>query len=146
MDRDLIDAKLESLRRCVRRLESKQPTSPEQLQSNLDLQDIVVLNLERSVQTCVDIALHLLSDMDDAIAPPASMAEAFRTLQRGGIIDSPCASRMVKAVGFRNTAVHAYREIDYDIVYSILTKHLDDFRSFAEQVVLYIENTIGQDP
>jgi len=39
------------------------------------------------------------------------------------------------AVGFRNVAVHAYDEIDYAIVFSICTKHLDDFRAFARQIM-----------
>ena len=51
MDRDLIEAKLESLRRCVRRIEAKTPAGPEALHEDLDLQDIIVLNLERAVQT-----------------------------------------------------------------------------------------------
>jgi uncharacterized protein YutE (UPF0331/DUF86 family) len=42
---------------------------------------------------------------------------------------------MSKSVGFRNTAVHAYQEIDWDMVYCTITKHLDDFRGFADQVL-----------
>ncbi|MDD4019752.1 MAG: DUF86 domain-containing protein, partial [Kiritimatiellae bacterium] len=48
---------------------------------------------------------------------------------------------MGKAVGFRNTAVHAYRTINWDIVFSICTKHLEDFRSFASQIVSELEKT-----
>jgi uncharacterized protein YutE (UPF0331/DUF86 family) len=42
---------------------------------------------------------------------------------------------MAKSVGFRNTAVHAYQEIDWNIVYCIITEHLDDFRDFAQQIL-----------
>ncbi|MCK5852244.1 DUF86 domain-containing protein [bacterium] len=41
---------------------------------------------------------------------------------------------MIKAVGFRNIAVHTYQDIDWEIVYSIVTKNLDDFVEFAKQI------------
>ncbi len=39
---------------------------------------------------------------------------------------------MIKAVGFRNVAVHTYQNIDWEIVYSIVTKNLTDFVDFAK--------------
>lgn len=41
---------------------------------------------------------------------------------------------MRAAVGFRNIAVHSYREIDWHIVHEIWWQHLDDFRQFARAV------------
>lgn len=35
----------------------------------------------------------------------------------------------------RNTAVHAYQEIDWEIVFRIATDHLDDFRAFSRQIL-----------
>ena len=63
------------------------------------------------------------------------MAQTFEALKKTGCLDAATAERMVKAVGFRNTAVHAYQEIDWDIVYRIITEHLDDFRDFARQIL-----------
>lgn len=137
MDRELIENKLESLRRCIARIESKIPDTSERLSDDYDLQDIIVLNLERAVQNCVDIALHVLSAVEDMNVPD-SMVESFRALERGKIIDKECAQRMAKAVGFRNIAVHAYQKVDYEIVYSIITRHLNDFRIYASQILGYI--------
>jgi uncharacterized protein YutE (UPF0331/DUF86 family) len=55
MDREVIEQKLESLRHCVRRIESRCPADAQTLASDPDLQDIVALNLSRAVQVCVDI-------------------------------------------------------------------------------------------
>ncbi len=132
MDRPLIEAKLESLRRCVERLSGKTPSSAEELIRNPDLQDIIALNLQRAVQLCVDLAAHLIADTTSA--PPSTMAEHFDVLERSQIIPSPLAERMKKAVGFRNIAVHSYHAIDWTIVYQICTRHLDDFRQFAKAV------------
>lgn len=58
MDRDLVETKLESLRRCVDRIAGKTPASVDQLVQDPDVQDIIALNLQRAVQLSVDIASH----------------------------------------------------------------------------------------
>ncbi len=133
MDRDVILNKLESLRRCISRVQDKTPESLDLLISDYDLQDVMVLNLERAIQSCVDIGLHLISDLD--ISPPDQMAQTFRRLSAVGLLEESLAERLAKAVGFRNTAVHAYQDLDWAIVYSIVTKNLDDFRDFASQIM-----------
>lgn len=133
MDKDVLLNKLESLRRCIVRVQDKTPDSLDLLMNDCDLQDIVVLNLERAVQICVDIGLHIISDLEVPI--PDTMAQTFVSLKQAGYLNDATAERMVKAVGFRNTAVHAYQEIDWEIVYRIITEHLDDFRDFSRQIM-----------
>lgn len=137
MDRDVVFNKLESLRRCIRRVQDKTPISPDLLSEDYDCQDIVVLNLERAVQICVDVGLHVISDSEIPI--PATMGETFKALEKAGILNKSTAQRMIKAVGFRNIAVHAYQEIDWVIVFRIATEHLEDFREFAKQILQAIE-------
>lgn len=137
MDRDLIEAKLESLRRCIERIAAKTPASSEQLRRDPDLQDIIALNLQRAVQLSVDLAAHLIADTE--ARPPATMAENFILLQDLSIITPALAERMTKAVGFRNIAVHSYQSINWDIVYRICRHHLDDFRQFAKAVAHRVE-------
>ncbi len=132
MDETIIAEKLESLRRCVRRIEEKRPASVEELKASPDLQDIISLNLTRAVQVAVDIATHVLSDSSQPA--PENMGQAFRQLAEAGIISQEVAARMIAAVGFRNVAVHSYRSINWDIVHAISHDQLEDFRSFAENV------------
>lgn len=138
MDRDLIEAKLESLRRCIERIAAKTPSSADQLTRDPDLQDIIALNLQRAVQLCVDLAAHVIADTD--ARPPSTMAENFTILQDLKILSSPLAERMTKSVGFRNIAVHSYQLIDWNIVFQICSHHLDDFRQFAEAVSRRIQS------
>jgi len=49
------------------------------------------------------------------------------------------ADRMKKAVGFRNISVHRYQNIDWSIVYSIVTERLDDFSAFAGCIARQLE-------
>ena len=46
MDKDVVGAKLETLRRCVQRIKDKTPDSAKFLADDYDLQDIICLNLE----------------------------------------------------------------------------------------------------
>ena len=122
--------KLDSIVRCIQRIEEKRPASVEELQQSVDLQDILMLNLERLVQRSVDIAGILIAER--GLRPvPSTMADAFDVLFTNRLIDDPLRTRMRKAVGFRNMAVHEYDKISWTIVYRIVTIHLEDFKAFA---------------
>lgn len=138
MDRPLIDEKIEALRRCVARVKERRAETVEALSRDTDRQDILVLNLTRAVQLCVDISLHLLADSTDPRAPD-SMAASFDALREQGVIDANLAGQMRRAIGFRNIAVHNYREIDWQIVHAICWVRLDDFADFARSVVDWIK-------
>lgn len=135
MDQRIIEEKIESLRRCVRRIETKRPRRVEVLQDDWDIQDIIALNLTRAVQLCVDIAAHVVAESDQA--PPETMGEAFEHLHKMGVLDHDLSERLKGAVGFRNIAVHNYRTIDWQIVFSIIHEHLDDFRQYAKAVTAW---------
>ncbi len=133
MRTDLLEKKLESLRKCVQRIENKRPFTERQLATDFDLQDIVSLNIERAVQACVDVSAHILSERN---APsPSTMAEGFVRLANLKVLPKRVAKRMVKAVGFRNILVHEYEKMDWGIVFQIVTKHLNDFRDFTAAVL-----------
>ena len=137
MDQSLIEEKLEALQRCIRRIEEKRPSAAKILATDSDLQDIISLNLTRAVQICVDIAAHIIADHN--IPAPQTMSQAFEVLADLNVINSSLADRMKKSVGFRNIAVHNYQAIDWQIVYNISTKNLEDFRGFAKAVSKLID-------
>ena len=141
MDRDVVTAKLESLRRCVERVRTRTPASVEELSANHDAQDIICLNLERAVQACVDIAAHIVSSSECDV--PDTMAGTFDALERQGILSRELAERMRRAVGFRNISVHAYRTLDWEIVHSIATKRLDDFVQFGRAIDTMLTGMAG---
>lgn len=107
MDKPLIYDKIESLRRCIARVESRRPEQLDILLTDLDSQDILSLNLTRAVQLCVDIAMHVIASTNQPI--PETMAESFDRLHDLRILSSDLAERLKRAVGFRNVAIHNYR-------------------------------------
>ena len=138
MDWLLIEQKLESLRRSILRVKEKCPKNADVLGNDYDAQDILSLNLTRAVQMCVDIGTHLVADSD--FPPPGTMGKTFDILCEAGIISENLAGRMKKAVGFRNLAVHNYETINWAIVFSIATAHLQDFEEFAQSVARLNDN------
>ncbi|MBT3312706.1 MAG: DUF86 domain-containing protein [Deltaproteobacteria bacterium] len=136
MDKNIILSKIESLQRCTERIKEKTPASSDMLMKDWDLQDIIVLNLQRATQVCVDIASHIISQLNTKT--PMTMADTFSELQETEIITAQIADRMIKSISFRNISVHQYQDIDWNIVYSIITCNLDDFKEFAKEVLRWI--------
>jgi uncharacterized protein YutE (UPF0331/DUF86 family) len=142
MDQRVIEEKLESLRRCIRRVENKRPASSSELETDIDLQDILSINLERAVQLCVDIGAHIISLAEKNA--PQTMGETFKILYEMKILKSNTAEVMKKTVGFRNIAVHNYERINWAIVYSICTKQLKDFKQFAREIHNHISDSANE--
>jgi uncharacterized protein YutE (UPF0331/DUF86 family) len=135
VDRQVIHQKLESLRRCLSRIQEKLPLQTLERQTNFDLQDIVSLNLSRAVQLTVDIGAHIISQ--SGAPAPQTMGQTFDVLAQQGVISEALAEKLKKSVGFRNIAVHHYEAINWQIVHAILINHLSEFSEFAKGVVEY---------
>jgi uncharacterized protein YutE (UPF0331/DUF86 family) len=140
MDNSVIQSKLISLKRCIERVESKIPASISGLSNSYDLQDIITLNLQRAIQISVDIAAHIVSEIDSTV--PATMAQSFEILYEQKVISSQVAERMKKSIGFRNIAVHEYTSLDWEVVYNVVTTRLHDFRDYASEIVIWLRDQI----
>jgi uncharacterized protein YutE (UPF0331/DUF86 family) len=56
-------------------------------------------------------------------------------LEEHNLISKELSHRMKAMVGFRNVAVHDYQTIQMVIVRNIVTKHINDFLSFAKHAL-----------
>lgn len=132
MDRDIIMRKLDSLARCVRRIEEKRPATLDELLKDVDIQDILSINLERAVQVSVDIGAHVIADL--SVPPPRTMGDVFAVLTAEKLIPEESGLALRRAVGFRNLSLHAYDQVDWERVFDIVHQRLDDFRKFADAI------------
>lgn len=131
MTRDVALAKLASIERSLQRIRSVTRGSPESI-DDLDVEEIVVLNLQRAIQATIDLAAHLISGRGWGL--PDSLKAHFQILEERKVIDAALSSRLQAMVGFRNVAIHDYRSIDRAILKSILRDRLVDFEAFARAV------------
>ncbi len=137
MDKLIVANKIDSLQRCLKRVEQRCPQNLEELLNDIDAQDVVTLNLSRAVQLCVDIALHILTSSNQPV--PQTMSDAFTSLSEEKVISADLADKMRKSVGFRNIAIHQYEKINWAIVYAIATEKQDDFKAFAKAISVLLK-------
>ena len=139
VDRDILLAKIASIRKCLDRIRQVTHGASESLDSQ-DVQDIFVLNLQRAVQTVIELAAHLIAD--EKLGLPANLKESFALLESAQIIEAPLSARLQAMVGFRNIAVHNYQQLDLAILKSILQHRLPDLDEFVHAVTQrYQEST-----
>jgi len=137
MNTDVIYYKIEILKRYVDRIKAKRPQSSAVLAKEFDRQDIILMNLQRAVKICVDIAAYILAG--STLPPPMSMEDAIYQIYMLEIISKTTCEKMQRSVKFRNIAIHEYDNINWEIVYSIISNHLDDFREYAREVFQWLE-------
>ena len=132
IDEDIVLAKVAIIQRCLRRIREKVGMTPERL-DDPDIQDIVVLNLQRAIQAAIDLAAHLVAE--EALGLPSSLRENFQLLGRAKIIPAELAEKMQKMVGFRNIAIHEYQNLNPIILKKIVTERLDDLVQYYKHVL-----------
>jgi len=127
VDRDVVFSKINSIQRCLKRIKDVSGLKPDSL-DDLDTQEIVILNLQRAIQSSIDLAAHIVAD--EGLGVPSEIRENFNLLSRNGILSENLSARLRKMVGFRNIAVHEYDTINIEILKSILQHNLKDLEEF----------------
>lgn len=130
---DVVLNKAASIERCLLRIVEEYGGDRRNLLTNQTKQDAIILNLQRACETSIDLAMYVISRR--RLGLPQESRDAFALLQTAGILPADLATRMQHMVGFRNVAVHEYTRLNLDIVLTIITKHLDDFRRFSSKIV-----------
>jgi len=130
---DVILNKAASIERCLRRIQEEYAGDKQNLVANQTKQDAIILNLQRACETAIDLAMYVVSQRK--LGVPQDSRDAFTLLQTAGILPAELAIRMQRMVGFRNVAIHEYTRPNLEVVHSIITKQLDDFRTFSSTIV-----------
>lgn len=130
---DVILNKAASIEHCLQRIQKEYAGNKQNLVANQTKQDAIVLNLQRACETTIDLAMYVISQRK--LGVPQDSRDAFALLQTGDILPADLAQRMQRMVGFRNVAIHEYTRLNLDVIHSIITKQLDDFRTFSSTIV-----------
>jgi uncharacterized protein YutE (UPF0331/DUF86 family) len=129
MKSDIILYKLQSLSRSINRISCK---ISHDFITNLDSQDIVILNLQRAIQISIDIGAIVLKE--NKIEIPNNRSEIFTLLFENKIISAELSDSLKRSVGFRNLAVHEYSKLDLEKVYSLSKNELNIFLEFGKVI------------
>lgn len=128
MSDDVVLNKVASIDRCVARVREETVAGLDVLDDQT-VQDAVVLNRQRTCETSIDLAMHLVATR--RLGVPQESRNAFELLRDAGVIDFDLAERLRRMVGFRNIAVHEYRRRSREILESVIRERLGDFAEFA---------------
>jgi uncharacterized protein YutE (UPF0331/DUF86 family) len=132
---DVVINKIQSIQRCVRRAREEYQADRDGFATNYTRQDAAMLNVLRACETAIDLANHVIRTHKLGI--PVYSADSFRLLRAEHIIDARLAERMERMVGFRNTVVHQYAEVDIRIVEAVIVSELDELLAFADRIQEY---------
>jgi len=133
VDKALVLRKLSELEEYLGQIREYTNITVEQYSSDWKIQRIIERTLQIMIETCVDVAGHIISDRQYRI--PKSYADTFRVLHEENILEKDLFETMDKMAKFRNIVVHNYDEVETSIVVMILTKHLDDFLTYKNAII-----------
>ncbi len=133
VDQTLILRKLSNLEAYLVQIEEYRTISLEAYLNDWKTQRIIERTLQMMVETCSDIAGHIIADRKYRV--PTGYADTFKVLEENKVLDKTLAESLSKMAKFRNVVVHDYDQVDGEIVIGILRKYLPDFSSFKDAVV-----------
>ena len=141
VDEALILRKLAELDQYYSQLNEYENTTANQYSDDWKIQRIIERTLQMMIETCADIAGHIIADKGFRI--PKSYADTFKVLLEEKILDRKLYAVMEKIAKFRNIVVHHYDKVDSEIVTAILKNDLADFISYKEAIIQFLENGEG---
>ena len=135
-DRDVLLSKSDAIQRALRRIADVTGLNPDSL-DDINKQDIFVLNLQRAVQSAIDLAGHVVAS--EGLGLPESIKGHFQLLEAAKIINKNLSERMQAMAGFRNIAIHEYQALDVRILKAILSGHLRDLEDFYTAILQHFK-------
>jgi uncharacterized protein YutE (UPF0331/DUF86 family) len=117
VDPDVIARRLLALSETLQYLDARLPEiTAERLAADPLLQAGVERWLQVAIESCIDIAYHVVAER--GWTPPETARGAFETLAVNGLLSRELAERLSRAAGMRNILVHDYIRVDRAILAS----------------------------
>ena len=141
IDKQLVCGKLAQLRERQEPLKRLAALPREQFVADpLDVSAAERL-LQVSIEVCLDIGHHLIAAM--GFPRPTEYRDVFRILGEHGVLTRDFAARLEKMASFRNRLVHAYADIDANLVYDFMQNDRADFDEFARVIAGQVKALAG---
>lgn len=137
VDKTLILRKLADLEIYFDQLSEYANITVKKYGENWKIQRIVERTLQVMIETCLDIAGHIISDSGYRI--PKNYADTFRVLHENQILSKKLSATMEKVTKFRNVIVHDYDKVDYAIAVAILRKDRNDFIEYKNAILAFLK-------
>ena len=130
VDRDLVRRRLALLDQYLAQLAQYGTLTLAEYESDWRTQRIVERTLHLGIETCMDLADHVVADRK--LRVPDTGAEAFEILAEAGILPGELGRSLATMVGFRNILVHDYAKLDPAVVLRVLGHDVQDLVRFRD--------------
>lgn len=138
VDETLILRKLSELDEYYRQIKEYDKITVEQYSNDWKTQRIIERTLQMMIETCVDIASHIIADKGYRV--PKSYSDTFKVLHEEKMVSSNLFNSLNKMAKFRNIVVHHYDSVDAEIVVGILKRDLKDFMSYKDAIISFLKS------
>lgn len=130
---DVLLNKAQIIERCRLRAREEYFDDPQTFHTDFRRQDAAVLNVQRACEAALDLAQHLIASLD--LGVPQGAKESFQMLEKAQLIDRALSMELQNMVGFRNVAVHDYRELQLGIVENVIQHRIDSLLQFSSHML-----------
>ena len=138
VDETLILRKLSELDEYYQQIGEYEQITVSQYYADWKISRIIERTLQMMIETCVDIASHIIADQGYRV--PKSYSDTFKVLHEKKIIGGQLYKALGKMAKFRNIVVHHYDKVDAEIVVGILKRDLKDFMSYKDAVITFLKS------
>ena len=131
---DIALNKKESIERCLKQVREYY-SRPSEVVFEQDFlkQDAIGINLQRACEQCIDLANHVIKVRK--LGLPKESRESFTLLANAGIIPTDMSTRLKGMIGFRNTLVHEYQQLDINLLVDVIENHLDELVDYTNLIL-----------
>lgn len=131
---DVLKRKASEIEKYFQLLKPIRVKTKEEIQTDPIIYGAVERYLYLLCQATIDFAEAIISYAN--LRTPGSYKEVFEILVEGEdkYISPSLSLKMQKMTGFRNLLAHAYGKVDFDQLYKILQKDINDFPIFIKEV------------
>ena len=136
MDKERVLAKIDELDSYRKELAEIKPEEYEDYAGTTETKRACERLLHIMIETVIDTCMLVVKELKLGI--PGEEEDAFRKLQKKGIITSEMAKRLKLMKGFRNVLVHRYDEVDDELAFRFLKKNLGDFDRFRKEIISFV--------
>lgn len=137
VDKPLILRKLTELDEYLKQMGEFSSVTLEEYSRDWKVQRIVERTLQMMIETCADIANHIISDR--GYRTPDNYGDTFRVLHENGVLKNNLFEIMLKMARFRNIVVHQYDKVDEAIVIGIMRNNLNNFMAYRDAILKILD-------
>lgn len=136
LDPQTVRARLRLLRDAIDDLDRQGEIDADRLREDRDVRRIV----ERCIEHLVDVAAAINAHVAAAELgrAPHDLAESFDLAGQAGMLPDGLVAELRPSAGMRNVIVHAYLDLDFELVAAAVPRAVDAYTRYVETVARFV--------